>query len=124
MAVLFVVLLAATLWVLLAPPAFLMPTPPAPPSPAEMEAGLRMDLWVAASSLEDYRAAQGRYPQSLLEAVDAPEKAADIEYSLRSGGAGYRLIGQRDSLVVVYESDEPLRTLSGPALPVVQGTSR
>ena len=122
MGALFLLLLAATVWVLLSPPAFLQPPPIPTPEPVEIEAGLRMDLWVAALSLNRFRATTGAYPATLDEALETPEDGEDIVYERT--GTGYRLIGQRDTLVVVYESSEPLSALRRPAMAVVDGRER
>jgi len=118
--VLFVVLLGATVWLLLAPPAFLRPDPIPPPSSEELHAGLRMDVWVAALSLARYRARHERWPTTLDEALENPDEGEDLVYE-RLPGDRYRLTGQRDGLVVVYESDEPLDRLTEPARRLVRG---
>lgn len=111
-------LLALTAWFLLAPPAFLRPAPLPAPTPVEVEAGLRMDMWVAALHLGRAQDARRALPATLEEALEDPEDGADITYE-RISDRRFRLVGQRGSLVLVYESTEPLEAFRRPAMAVV-----
>lgn len=120
-AVLVALLMAgATAWVLARPPAFLQPPPLPVPGSAQVEAGVRVDLYGAALAVERYRDRHGRLPPALQEAVTDPRKAEDLRYTLLPGGI-YRLTGRRRDVVVTWESSEPLRRLVEPALPLLDG---
>lgn len=117
-----VVLSGLTVWVWLAPPAFLLPEPLPTPGPAQVAAGLRMDVFAAAASIRRYAEANGRLPATLAEAW--PRGAAGtMTYEALPAGA-FRLVGRRDGAEVRYHSSEPMADLLRAARPVLEGAPR
>ncbi len=107
-----------TAWMLLSPPPFIRPAPFAPLSRVKLEAGLRMDMYVARMGIERYRARTGRLPTSLVEALDDSTDARDLTYRVLGRGT-YRLTGERTGTTVVWESDQPVSDLLRNARRVV-----
>lgn len=114
-----VLLAGVALWLLVAPPAAIQPDPPVELGTAELEAGLRMDMYVAASRVLEYRETEGSLPGSLTEAVEDPSDTVDITYEPAGGGA-FRLVGRRAGQRVVWGSTQPMEVLTSPALEVVR----
>lgn len=109
MAVVLVILLAAR-------PDFLQPEPLSQPSRELIEAGLRMDMYAAAIQVQRFRERQGGLPPSL----ESVTEAADTDLRYNRLPSGYYLVGARQSVEIVYRSDEPLDALLADAREVIQ----
>lgn len=107
---------ALSIYVWTAPPAFLQPEPYAEPAPRQVDAGLRMDLYLQARKVETFRRENGRLPASLEEAGEVEE---GVRYE-RAGG-GYRLSATSAGETLVYDSGEPLSDFLGDARSVIMG---
>lgn len=86
-------------FLLVAPPAWVVVNPIAPPADEEVLQDRRAAVYLNASRIEGYRMTNGRLPQTLAEAGIDVE---GLDYTLR--GAGYVLItsvGERD---IVFDS--------------------
>jgi len=105
--------LSAYLW--LAPPDWLLPSPPEPPPPALQEAGLRMEIALQARSVEAFREARGRLPESLQEAGDP---YAEVEYARLDGGR-YVLWMEGEVGRVEYDSRASLDEFLGDARRII-----
>lgn len=113
--VLLVLLLAATVWLWVFPPAWLAIEPP-PPSPAEQEASLRFAMYVQAQRIRAYQLETGELPTTLEEA-GAP--LPGMGYRLVEPGV-YELTGATDRLRLTYRSDQPLRQWVGSGAEVLE----
>ena len=111
-------LLGMTAWIWVAPPAFIRPEP-LPEIPQEaLDAGLRMDLYVASLRIEAYRDSVGQLPATLGAVLDSVE-ADGLVYDQLGGGV-FRLTGVRGEVAVVHSSDRPARDLVGDVLPAMR----
>lgn len=115
-----VVLAAAAVVVWLRPPELIQPPRLPQPDPVELEAGLRMDVYVAVLRIEDFEEETGRLPQTLMEATGDTIPQEDLAYA-RTGPEGYRVTGVRGGTVVVYESGQPVAEIVQGARSVVEG---
>lgn len=107
-------------WVILAPPALLQPAPFPEPPPIEVEAGLRMEVFVAATAVARHVEATGRLPESLGQIMEDPEDTAFVAFERLQGGR-WRIVGQRDGFEVVYLSTAHRNTILDPARVVLDG---
>jgi hypothetical protein len=89
-----------------------------PVSPQLVEAGARMEVYLTALRVEDYRTQEGRLPGSLAEAGAEDSK---VEYE-RLDGQRYRLSLSVPSGVVSYLSTSPLEAFLGDAPQVIGGS--
>lgn len=112
------VLMALAAWLWLAPPAFIRPEPLLEIPPEAVDAGLRMDLYVASLRIEAYRDSVGQLPAGLDLVLDSAE-AQGLVYEVLGGGI-FRLTGVRDELAVVHTSDRPAADLVGDVLPAMR----
>lgn len=108
---------ALSIYVWTAPPAFIQPDPYPPPSARQVDAGLRMDIYLQAQQIEKYRQANGSLPASLDEAGEPLE---GVEYE-RAEGDAYRLVASTGGETLVYDSRESAREFLGDAASVVMG---
>lgn len=92
-------------YLLIAPPAWVVLNPIEPPPPEEQVVGLRTAMYFTASRIEAYRLANGRLPERLDEV--GASAAAGLEYFPR-GAAGYQLVGSVGSETLVYDSTQSL----------------
>jgi hypothetical protein len=112
-------LLAATTWVLVAPPDALQPPPlPAPP-PEIMTAGLRMDIYLAAVQVESFREEVGHLPVILIEALEDPGDGSDLVYEI-VGSSTFRISGRRGMDEATYVSTEPMAAFLANARRVLE----
>lgn len=119
-----VVLSGLTVWLWLAPPAFVLPEPLPTPGPVEVAASLRMDVFAAAASIRRYAEANGgRLPATLADAWPRELGAGTMVYEALPDGA-FRVVGRRDGAEVRYHSSEPMAELLRAARPVLGGTQR
>lgn len=68
-------------YLLIAPPSWVVVNPIAPPPPEQQVEGLRTAIYFASSRIESFRIQNGRLPTSLVEAGVASE---DIDYTPQS----------------------------------------
>lgn len=107
-------LAALALWVWLSPPSFVQPPPLQEPTPVEVDTGLRMDMYVAALSVERYRDETGQLPATLDDALEDSADGEDLVYE-RLGGGTFRLTGVRGSAQASWTSTDPVSELVGGA---------
>jgi hypothetical protein len=90
-------------YLLIAPPAWVVVNPIAPPPDEEVVEGLRTGMWWATAKIESYRAANGRLPASLEEAGVNPDQAAELDYTPR-GDSTYVLIAVVGDQQITFDS--------------------
>lgn len=100
-------ILAALTAVLLTQPAWLFPRAPEE-TPGLREASLRVRMYVEIERIEQFRAANGRYPESLLEAGG---DTTALTYS--AGPAGYTLTGQNRGALATFVAGSNPREFLG-----------
>lgn len=92
-------------YLLIAPPAWVVMNPIEPPAPEEQLVGLRTAMYFTASRIEAYRLENGRLPERL---EDTGVSGADrVEYFVR-GTSNYQLVGSVGTETVIYDSNESL----------------
>jgi len=96
----FLLTLAATLYVWLAAPAWARVDRPPPPTPEHREASLRVAIFLQAQRIEAFRDRTGRLPEE-LEETGPPMPG--ISYSRTPRGT-YHLEGRNDTLALFYSS--------------------
>ena len=106
-------LFSAYLW--FGSPAVLQPEPLDPITPELEAAGLRMEVFLQASAVEEFQAREGRLPTTLAEAGD-PYTEVVFE---AVGANRYRLRLSSPSTTVEYDSVDPLEGFLGNAVEVV-----
>ena len=98
-----VLVCALCAWAWLAPPTWLVPRPPAPPSREYREASTRVALALHAQRIEAYRAAHGRLPRTKQEVGIASDH---VSYD-RTDSLSYELVSRVDGQPVTYKSSQP-----------------
>ena len=111
----FVALSMVSMYLWFGSPSWLQPDPSAPVSPALVDAGLRMEVFLAASSVEEYRDREGRLPNSLAEAGDA---FSEVQYR-RLDAQQYRVWLAGVGGVIEYASTDSLGLFLGNARQVI-----
>lgn len=101
---------AVAAWVWISPPALVQPAPFPEPTTAQIEAGLRMDMYAAALGVQRFVEDNGSLPRSLPEALEEPSDAEDLGYQPLPDGS-FRLTGLRNDQRVSWSSTEPLAVL-------------
>ncbi len=103
-------------------PAWLQPDPPEPLPLLVQDAGLRMEVYLQALRVEEFREREGRLPNTLEEAGDP---FSEVGY-VRLDGARYRLSLSRfePDLTVEYDSGQPLGEFLGNAPQLIRGVGR
>jgi hypothetical protein len=96
-----------TLWFVISPPPILRPRAAPPPTLAEVQNGLQMDIYLVAAQVLGYREANGQLPAKLEDALIEPEAAQGLTYFLRPDDV-FEIAGERGGQVVVYASTEPI----------------
>ena len=104
-------------------PAAVSPPPLPAPSPVDVEAGLRMDLYVTVLRVQAFRDSVGRLPASLDEVMADPAEADGVLYEPLGGGV-FRVGGARGDAAVSWRSDRPLTELLRDAPDHVRGGGR
>jgi hypothetical protein len=112
----FVLLSALSGYLWLGSPSWLEPAPPDPISPALEDAGLRMEVFHQALLVKEFRAQEGRLPNSLSEAGDP---FSEVEYHQVNGQA-YRLALAGGRVAVEYASNDSLELFLGDAVQVIK----
>ena len=97
-------------------PSWLQPTPPDPMAPALEEAGLRMEVFLQALLIEEFRDQEGRLPNSLSEAGDP---FSEVEY-IRGNSQDYRLTFAGPGGAVEYASTDSLELFLGDAPRIIR----
>jgi|SRR6056297_3410375 len=92
-------------YLLIAPPAWVVLNPIEPPPPEQQLVGLRTAMYFTASRIEAYRMENGRLPERLEDT--GAVGADDLEYFAR-GTNNYQLVGSVGTETVVYDSSQPL----------------
>ncbi len=100
-------LLVALTAVLVSQPRWLFPGPPEE-TPALREASLRVRMYVEIERIEQFRAANGRYPASLLEAGG---DTTALTYN--TGPTGYSLTGQNRGATATFAAGSNPREFLG-----------
>ena len=101
------VLLALTIWVSMAPPAFIKPAPAPLPTPQERESSIRFAMFIQAQQIESFRAANGRLPGTLEE---TGQPLNGIQYTILPGNQ-YALRSTADTAIRYASSDSLSRFL-------------
>lgn len=92
-------------YLLIAPPSWVVLNPIEPPAPQQQLVGLRTAMYFTASRIEAYRLENGRLPERL---EDTGATGADgLEYFLRGTG-NYQVVGSVGTETVVYDSSQSL----------------
>ncbi len=89
-------------YLLIAPPEWVVMDPIEGPPPAEQEEGLRMAMYLQSQRIETYRIANGRLPEALS---DAGSTVVGVDYR-RQGQDGYQLVADVGETVLIYDSTE------------------
>lgn len=118
--ILAVILAAASLYVWVAAPSWLLPEPLPEPTAVNLQDGLRMEMYGLVVQIERYRQENGRIPASLEQAAE--EGSPDVTY-VPFPPESYRLEGRRAGTEIVYSSGEPARTLLGNAPERIRGVA-
>jgi hypothetical protein len=92
-------------YLLIAPPSWVVLNPIEPPAPEVQVEGLRTAMYFTASRIEQYRNVNGRLPERLEDAGASP--AAGVEY-LRRGAESYQLVGSVGTETIIYDSTQSL----------------
>lgn len=108
-------LVVMTVWLWVLPPSWLIPPPPAGPSVAEQEAGLRFGVYLQAQRIRVYQLERGVLPETL---EDAGPSIPGVSYTLIAPGL-YELTGETDRVRVTYRSSQPLREWVGSGADVL-----
>lgn len=114
------VLTVLVVWIVVAPPSLVRPAPFPEPEPVEIEAGLRMDVFVAATAVARHVERTGRLPGSLADVLEDADDGAFVAYEPLPNGR-WRVVGRRDGFEVVYVSTEHRNTILDPARVVLDG---
>lgn len=109
---------AACLVVWVGTPEFLLPEPLPEPSPARIEAGLRMEMLTLVSEINQFRTETGRVPESLDRVTEEPPPY--LRYAPLPPDS-YRLTGSRGGAEIVYQSGTPIEEFRGNAREIIQG---
>lgn len=109
-------ILAVTVYLTLAPPAWIQPQPIPRPTSAEREAGDRFAIYLQAQRIEHYRITTGRLPATLEEAGEA---MPGIRYELQGDGS-YALSSEQNT-GVRYSSRDSLATFLGGSMTLLGG---
>lgn len=104
-----VVLLGLATWILIAPPAFLRPAPVPEPAAQVLEAGVRLEVFAAATSIRQYADSTGRLPAQLADAWPRATEGVVTFRALPDGS--FEVVGQGDGAPIRYHSSEPVATL-------------
>jgi len=110
-------LAAFSFWLWVFPPDMLEPIPPPPISAVEVEAGLRIEMYVQSTRIQRYLEENGRLPSDLDE---IGEDANGLQYVAISS-TNFVLTGESGGVAVSYRSTTPAADLLADAKQVVSG---
>jgi len=91
-------------YLLIAPPGWVVLNPIEPPAMARQVDGMRTAIYLTATRIESYRRQNGRLPETLEETGGVPE---GVDYVVR-GASTYQLVGSVGDEVLVYDSTQSL----------------
>lgn len=111
----FVVSLGLAFYVWFGSPSWAQPYVPPAPTPVEVEAGLRMAIYLQIQRIEVFREENGRLPLSLDEAGN---RLPGVRYEQITGDV-YRLRGRTDDLRITYISAQSPHEFLGDAYRIV-----
>ena len=94
-----------------------MPIPPPAVSAVEVEAGLRMEMYIQSARIQRYLEETGRLPDDLDE---LGEESSGLQYMAISNTA-FRLSGSAAGVSVSYRSTTPSAELLADAMDIVSG---
>ncbi len=89
-------------YLLIAPPDWVVMDPIEGPPVAEQEEGLRMAMYLQTQRIETYRIANGSLPEALS---DAGSTVVGVDYR-RQGQDSYQLVADVGETVLIYDSTE------------------
>jgi hypothetical protein len=112
-------LAAFSFWLWVFPPELLEPIPPPPVSTVEVEAGLRIEMFVQSTRIRKYLDDNGRLPSALDE---IGEDANGLQYVAVSS-TEFVLSGESGGVAVSYRSTTPAADLLADAKEVVSGST-
>ena len=111
----FVLLSLVSMYLWFGSPSWLGPGPVSTVPRALADAGLRMEVFLAASNVEEYRALEGRLPNSLAEAGDV---FSEVQYQ-RLDARRYRVWMAGMAEVIEFVSTDSLGLFLGDARQVI-----
>lgn len=104
-------------YLLIAPPAWVIMDPIEGPPPAEQMRSLRASMFIQAGAIDTYRIQNGRLPAT---AEDAGKTTPGVDY-IPQGGDVYQLVGQVGDETLTYTSTEDPIEFLGDALSRIGG---
>lgn len=90
-------------YLLIAPPSWVVVNPIAAPPDEEVVADMQAGMFFIKARIDSYRVTTGRLPLSLVEAGVSPDQAATIDYTPR-GDSTYVLIAVVGEEAITYDS--------------------
>lgn len=90
-------------YLLIAPPSWVVVNPIATPPDEEVVADLRAGMFFVKARIDSYQSSNGRLPATLVEAGVNPDQAAAIDYTPR-GDSTYVLIALVGEEAITYDS--------------------
>lgn len=111
----FVVSFGLAVYVWFGSPSWAQPYVPPAPTPVEVEAGLRMAMYLQIQRIEVFREENGRLPRSLDE---VGRRLPGVRYEQITGDV-YRLRGRTDDLRLTYVSAQSSHEFLGNAYRIV-----
>ena len=111
------VLAVVSFWLWVFPPEFLQPVSPPEVPVAIQEAGLRIEMYLQLTRIQQYMTDHGRLPATLEDAGDVAEGVTYIPLA----GSVFRLRGQIGGVSVEYLSTQPVEDLLANARELVSG---
>ena len=118
--VLIVSLAAITAWLLIARPDWIFAPTASAQSPQQLEAGLRIGLYLEARRIHEYQARTGRPPRTLAEAGGSP---AGSRYTLQEDGR-WTLEASQGGESIRITSQDSLSTFLGTSFSTIRGGRR
>ncbi|MGH7586956.1 MAG: hypothetical protein ACREMH_11970 [Gemmatimonadales bacterium] len=109
-----------TAWLLIARPDWIFAPTASAQSPQQLEAGLRIGLYLEARRIHEYQARRGRPPRALTEAGGSP---AGSHYTLRDDGR-WTLEAAQAGQSLRITSDDSLSTFLGTSFTTIRGVRR
>jgi hypothetical protein len=111
---------AITGWLLIVRPDWIFTPTASAQTPQQLEAGLRIGLYLDARQIREYQARTGRPPRTLAEAGGSP---AGSRYSLRDDGR-WTLEAAQGGVSMRITSEDSLSTFLGSSFNTIRGGRR